>query len=624
MTPPSPSPARQTLDAVVIRFAGDSSDGMQLIGGQFTQASARMGNDLATFPDFPAEIQAPAGTVYGVSGFQVQFASHEIHTPGDEPSVLVVMNPAALQKNLKDLPRGGLLVINQDAFTPANLKKAHFEHNPLDDESLAAYRVLSLSIAKMTLAAVEPFGLSTKAALRCKNLWTLGLMMWIYDRSIESTVDWLKVKFAKKPDIAQANIAALKAGHAYGETAELPSGIDAYRVPRAQLPPGLYRNITGAESLSLGLAAVATLSGLRLVLGSYPITPASSLLHALAKLKGFNIVTFQAEDEIAAVCAAIGASYAGALGVTSTSGPGLALKTEAIGLAVMTELPLVVINVQRGGPSTGLPTKTEQSDLLQALYGRNGDCPLIVLAASGPGDCFERAIEASKLALRYMTPVLLLSDGYIANGAEPWAIPDIESLPPIPVPAQPKAGPDFHPYLRDPETLARAWAVPGMEGLAHRIGGLEKDYDSGNISYDPDNHQKMTLTRAAKVAGSVADIPDQRLELSSQDPELLVVSWGSTRGVVHSAVQRLLDQGHRVAFTHLHHMHPMPANLGALLSSVPKVVVPEMNNGMLVKVLRSEYLVDAQSISKVTGQPFKVAELCERISAHLSPNQPGA
>lgn len=625
MTSSSPQrhPNRVSLDAVVIRFAGDSSDGMQLIGGQFSQASARMGNDLATFPDFPAEISAPAGTIYGVSGFQLQFSSHEIHTPGDAPGVLVIMNPAALAKNLPDLPRGGLLVINEDAFTPANLKKAGFTQNPLEDGSLESYRCLPLPISKMTLAAVEPVGLSTKPALRCKNLWTLGLMMWIYDRAPEGTIEWLKTKFAHKPQIAQANIAALKAGHAYAETAELPSGIDAYRVPKAVQRPGLYRNITGAESLSLGLAAVASLSGMRLVLGSYPITPASSLLHALAKLKGFNIVTFQAEDEIAAICGAIGASYAGALGITSTSGPGLALKTEALGLAVMTELPLVVINVQRGGPSTGLPTKTEQSDLLQCLYGRNGDCPLIVLAASGPGDCFHRAIEASRLALRYMTPVILLSDGYIANGAEPWAIPQVSSLEAIECPPAPKAGPDFHPYLRDPNTLARVWARPGMEGLAHRIGGLEKDYNSGNISYVPENHQKMTDTRAAKIAGAVADIPDQTLDLGVPSKDtLLVVGWGSTRGVIRSAVQRLLDQGQRIASTHLHHMHPLPANMGELLAQFDRVVVAEMNNGMLVKVLRSEYLIDVQSICKVTGQPFKIDELCQRLLPHLSSLSP--
>lgn len=607
---------RQSLDSVVIRFAGDSSDGMQLIGGQFTQASALMGNDLATFPDYPAEIQAPAGTVYGVSGFQVQFASYDISTPGDQPDVLVVMNPAALRKNIEDLERGGLIIANTDAFTAANLKKASYDENPLEDGSLDRFRVLKLPIATMTVGAVEGLGLSKKDALRCKNLWTLGLVMWLFGREMDATVAWLTQKFKKKPEIAKANIAALKAGNAYAETAEMPSGIGIYKVEKAKLPPGEYRNVTGAEALSWGLAASAKLSELRFVLGSYPITPASTLLHNLAKLKHFGIVTFQAEDEIAAVCAAVGASYAGSLGITTTSGPGMALKTEAIGLAVMTELPLVIVDVQRGGPSTGLPTKTEQSDLLQAVWGRNGDCPLIVLAASTPGDCFARAIEACRLALKYMTPVILLSDGYIANGAEPWKLPDLSKLTPFP--AKFHRDPEgFHPYLRDPETLARVWAKPGTPELLHRIGGLEKDFDSGNISYNPENHQKMTDVRANKVAGAVRDIPALEPVLGNESGECLVVGWGSTYGAIRPAVKQLREEGLDLSYIHLHHLHPFAPNLGDLLRGFRKVLVPEMNMGMLVKILRATFLVDAIGINKVQGQPFKIQELQDAIRGHL-------
>ncbi|MCA9542858.1 MAG: 2-oxoacid:acceptor oxidoreductase subunit alpha, partial [Myxococcales bacterium] len=469
------------LDEVTIRFAGDSGDGMQLTGTQFTQSTALMGNDLATFPDFPAEIRAPAGTTFGVSGFQIHFASRDIMTPGDAPDVLVAMNPAALKVNLRDLKPGGMVVINTGAFTSGNLKKAGYTADPLEDGTLAPYRTLRLDISKLTLAAVESFELGTKEALRCKNMWTLGLMMWMFDRDREPTVKWLKGKFAKKPEIAEANIAALNAGHAYGETAEMPSGIGCYTVPKADLAPGTYRNITGNESTSWGLIAGAQLAGLQIILGSYPITPASTILHTLANLKQFGVVTFQAEDEIAAICAAIGASYAGSLGVTTTSGPGVALKGEALGLAVATELPLVLVDVQRGGPSTGLPTKTEQSDLLQAVYGRNGDCPLAVVAASTPGDCFDAAIEAVRLAVKYMTPVILLTDGSLANGAEPWKIPSMADYKPFPATFRTETE-GFHPFLRDQATLARVWARPGTPGLEHRIGGLEKGYDSGNIS----------------------------------------------------------------------------------------------------------------------------------------------
>lgn len=609
--------SRESLDSVVIRFAGDSSDGMQLIGGQFTQASALMGNDVATFPDYPAEIQAPAGTVYGVSGFQVQFASHSVSTPGDAPDVLVVMNPAALQKNIGDLERGALLIANTGNFTKSNLKKAGYETNPLEDGSLDRFRVMALDISKRTVESVASFELGSKQALRSKNLWTLGLVMWMFGREMDATIQWLRTKFANKPKVAESNIAALKAGNAYAETAELPSGIGIYKVAKAALGPGEYRNITGAEALSWGLAAAAKLSGLQLMLGSYPITPASTLLHTLAKLKNFGVTTFQAEDEIAAICGAIGASWGGALGVTSTSGPGLALKGEAIGLAVMTELPLVVVNVQRGGPSTGLPTKTEQSDLLQAMYGRNGDCPTIVLAASSPGDCFYRAIEAARLSVEHMTPVILLSDGYIANGAEPWKLPRFADLDPITVRKHTESE-GFHPYLRDPETLARVWPKLGVKGVEHRIGGLEKDADSGNISYEPVNHQRMTTIRAEKVAKVADRLPDLELAQGGADDEVLVLGWGSTYGAIRQAVARLREQGQRVAQAHLHHINPMPKNTGELLRGFSKVLVPEMNTGMLVKIVRAEFLVDAIGINKVQGQPFKITELQGLITEHLA------
>ncbi|MCB9567521.1 MAG: 2-oxoacid:acceptor oxidoreductase subunit alpha [Myxococcales bacterium] len=607
---------RESLESVVIRFAGDSGDGMQLTGTQFTQSTALMGNDLATFPDFPAEIRAPAGTTFGVSGFQIHFASRDIMTPGDAPDVLVAMNPAALKVNLRDLKPGGMVVINTGAFTSGNLKKAGYTADPLEDGTLAPYRTLRLDISKLTLAAVESFELGTKEALRCKNMWTLGLMMWMFDRDREPTVKWLKGKFAKKPEIADANIAALNAGHAYGETAEMPSGIGCYTVPKADLAPGTYRNITGNESTSWGLIAGAQLAGLQIILGSYPITPASTILHTLANLKQFGVVTFQAEDEIAAICAAIGASYAGSLGVTTTSGPGVALKGEALGLAVATELPLVLVDVQRGGPSTGLPTKTEQSDLLQAVYGRNGDCPLAVVAASTPGDCFDAAIEAVRLAVKYMTPVILLTDGSLANGAEPWKIPSMADYKPFPATFRTETE-GFHPFLRDQATLARVWARPGTPGLEHRIGGLEKGYDSGNISYDPDNHHKMTKVRAAKIAGIADDIPLQALDQGEVGDDILVVGWGSTYGSISQGVRAARRRGVKVAHAQIRHLSPLPKNLGELLRSFKKILVPELNNGMLVKLLRSEFLVDAQGLNKIAGQPFKVAEIEAAIASHL-------
>jgi 2-oxoglutarate ferredoxin oxidoreductase subunit alpha len=613
----SKSSKREALDSVVIRFAGDSGDGMQLTGSQFTHTTALMGNDLATFPDFPAEIRAPTGTTYGVSGFQIHFASHDVMTPGDAPDVLVAMNPAALITNLADLKTSGLLIVNSGAFVKANLKKAGYESNPLEDGSLVGYRLIEIDISALTIAAVEPYGLGTKDALRSKNLWTLGLVLWLFGRDYEPTVDWLRGKFAKQPKIAEANIAALKAGNAYGETAELPSGIGPYEIPKAKLAPGEYRNVTGNEALAWGLTAASHLSGLKLVLGSYPITPASTVLHSLSTLKSFGVTTFQAEDEIAAVCAAIGASWGGALGVTTTSGPGVALKGEGIGLAIMLELPLIVIDIQRGGPSTGLSTKTEQSDLLQAAYGRNGDSPLCVIAAATPGDCFYMAIEAARIAVEYMTPVKLLTDGYLANGAEPWSIPKVSEMARFGPKFQTDRPEGYHPYLRNPETLARPWAIPGTPGLEHRIGGLEKAYDSGNISYDPDNHHKMTKTRAAKIAGIANRLPEQQVDVGDETGDVLVVGWGSTYGAITQAVRQARTAGKSVSQVHLRHLVPFPRKLDVLLRGFKRVIVPEMNNGMLSKMLRSEYLVDAIGINKISGQPFKVAEIEAAIESAL-------
>ncbi len=607
---------RKALDSVVIRFAGDSGDGMQLTGTQFTQSTALMGNDLATFPDFPAEIRAPAGTTFGVSAFQINFASYDIQTPGDDPDVLVAMNPAALKVHLKDVPKGGTVILNVDAFTDRNIKRAGYENNPLEDGTLDNHVVIAIEINKLTNAAVADCEVTSKEATRCKNFWALGLMCWMYNRERQPTIDWVNQRFGKLPNIAAANIAALNAGHAYGETVELPSGVEAYVVPRADVQPGTYRAVTGTEAVAWGLIAGAKKAGLDLFLGSYPITPASALLHTLTGLKNYGVTTFQAEDEIAAVCSAIGASYAGSLGVTSSSGPGIALKTEAIGLALVTELPLVVVNVQRGGPSTGLPTKTEQSDLFQAVYGRNADTPLPVIASRTAGDCFETAIEAVRIATKYMTPVILLTDGFLANSAEPWEIPNADTIADFPV--EFRTDPEgFHPYLRNEVTLARNWAIPGTPGLMHRIGGIEKDYDSGHISYDSDNHHRMTKVRAAKIDGIAKDIPAQEVAMGGEKGKLAVVGWGSTFGAINQAVSRCVSDGLNVAHIHLRHIHPFPKNLGDLLSGFDRVMVPEMNNGQLVHVLRDKYLVDAESITQITGQPFKVSTLEREIRSRV-------
>jgi 2-oxoglutarate ferredoxin oxidoreductase subunit alpha len=607
---------RETLESVVIRFAGDSGDGMQLTGSQFTTATADAGNDLATFPDFPAEIRAPAGTTYGVSAFQIHFGAHDIQTPGDAPDVLVAMNPAALKVNVDVLRPGGLLVVNTGAFTPNNLKKAGYETNPLEDGSLAGFRVLPVDVTKMTLESVKEIGLGAKEANRCKNMWTLGLMYWLFGRERDSTVGWLKKRFEKHSKLAEANIAALNAGHVYGESAELPNGITAYRVPPAHLAPGEYRNITGNEATALGLITGAKLAGLDIVYGSYPITPASNLLHQLARLKHFGVTTFQAEDEIAAIGAAIGASFGGAIGITATSGPGVALKSEAIGLAIAAELPVVIVDVQRGGPSTGLPTKTEQSDLFQAVWGRNGDAPLAVLAAATPGDCFYMAIEAIRIAVQYMTPVMLLTDGYLANGAEPWLLPDLNKLERFPVRFH--DDPDgFHPFLRDDTSLARVWAIPGTPGLQHRIGGLEKHRDTGHISYDPHNHHLMTKIRQEKIAGIARHIARAKIDQGDRHGDMLLVGWGSTYGAISQAVRLLRQEGYSVSHLHLRNIWPLPEGLGELLRSFKSVLVPEINNGQLVKLLRAEYLIDAESLTRVTGHPFRVSGLVEAVEERL-------
>lgn len=598
----------------VVRFAGDSGDGMQVTGDRFTASAALAGNDLATFPDFPAEIRAPAGTTYGVSGFQIHFGADDVFTPGDAADVLVAMNPAALKTNLKDLARGGLLIVNSGAFNAANLKKAGYEENPLENGSLEGYELLSVDITKNTQAAVKESGLSNKEANRCKNFWTLGLMFWIYDRDLAPTIDWVNKKFGKAPDVAAANVLALKAGHAFGETAE----ISHYRaeVPRHPTEAGLYRNIGGNTATAWGLVAAAKISGVPMVMGAYPITPASDVLHELSRHKAFGVTTIQAEDEIAAVCAAIGAAYAGNLGVTATSGPGLALKGEAIGLAVATELPLIIIDIQRGGPSTGLPTKTEQADLFQAMYGRNGEAPVAVIAAQSPGDCFYMAIEAVRLATKYMSPVMLLTDGYIANGTEPWKIPREADLPKLDVKF--RTDPDgFHPFVRD-ENLARAWAVPGTPGLRHRIGGLEKDFNTGHISYDPKNHEKMSHVRRDKIRKIADDIPLQKIEEGAGSGKLLVLGWGSTYGAIREAVRQARALGHDVSHAHVRYLNPFPKNLKEVLDKFDRILVPELNLGQLASILRSEFLVPVVSYTKIQGQPFQVAEMKARILSELS------
>jgi len=602
------------MESVVVRFAGDSGDGIQLTGGQFSVTTALAGNDLATFPDFPAEIRAPIGTTYGVSAFQIHFGGRVIKTSGDSPDVLVAMNPAALRVELSSLKKGGIVIVDTGSFNERNIRKAGYRTNPLEDGTLEPYRRIDINVSQMTLEAVKGLGLSQKEALRCKNMWTLGLAFWMYGRDRKTTTEWLQRKFAKRPELAAANIAALNAGHAFGETAEMPDDISGYIVEPADIAPGLYRTVTGGEALAWGLVVGAHLAELKLVLGSYPITPASPLLHILANLRSYGVTTLQAEDEIAAVCSAIGASYAGAVGVTSSSGPGVALKTEAIGLAVAVELPLVVVNTQRAGPSTGMPTKTEQSDLYQAVFGRNADTPVVVIAARAPSDCFDTAVEAVRIATKYMTPVILLSDGYIANAAQPWIIPDVESIEKFPVRFRTDPA-GFQPYLRDPETLARPWAIPGTPGLEHRIGGLEKDYDSGHISYDPGNHRRMTEVRAAKIARVAADVPLQMIEEGDERAKLAVVGWGSTYGPISRAVNNMRIEGYDVAHIHIRHIWPLPLNLGELLAGFDRVLVPEMNTGQLVTLLRSEYLLPAERLNKVSGQPFKIEEIEAAIRA---------
>ncbi|MFL6266993.1 MAG: 2-oxoacid:acceptor oxidoreductase subunit alpha [Actinomycetes bacterium] len=602
----------QVLDRVTIRFAGDSGDGMQLTGDRFTSETAAFGNDLSTLPDFPAEIRAPAGSIPGVSGFQLHFADHDILTPGDAPDVLVAMNPAALKANLGDLPKGATLIVNTDAFTPRNLDKAGYASNPLEDGSLADHQVHEVALTSMTLEALREFDISKKEAERAKNMFALGLMSWLYHRPTEATVAFLEKKFAARPLIAKANVTAFKAGWNFGETTE--AFAVSYEVKPARLRPGTYRNISGNLALAYGLIAASRLSGLPLFLGAYPITPASDILHELSRHKAFGVRTFQAEDEIAGVGAALGAAFGGSLGVSTSSGPGVALKAETIGLAVSLELPLLVIDIQRSGPSTGMPTKTEQADLLQVLYGRNGEAPVPVVAACTPSDCFSAAVEAARIALKYRTPVVLLSDGYLANGSEPWLLPDVASLPDISVPfaTEPNHQGDFWPYLRDEATLARPWAVPGTPGLEHRIGGLEKADGSGNISYDPENHDRMINLRAAKVAGIANDIP--RLEVDHQDgSRLLVLGWGSTYGPIGAAMRRVRASGARVSVAHLRHLNPFPANLGEALGDYDKVLIPEMNLGQLRMLVRARYLVDAVGYNKVRGLPFRAEELADAI-----------
>ena len=613
---PPESLQRQELGSAVVRFAGDSGDGMQFIGSQFTQSTALCSNDLATFPDFPAEIRAPAGTTFGVSAFQINFGATVIKTSGDDCDMVVVMNPAALKVVLPELKLAGLILVDSGTFTERNLHKAHYDTNPLEDGSMTPYRLIELDISAMTLEAVKEFGLGKKEALRCKNMWTLGLVYWMYDRDRQVTIDWLNVKFTNLPDLAAANIAALNAGHAFGETAEIPDGVHGFSIGKADIAPGEYRTVTGAEALSWGLVAGAKLAGLKMTFCSYPITPASSLLHTLCNLMDYDVVTFQAEDEIAAVCTAIGASYAGSLGITSSSGPGIALKAEAIGLAISAELPLIVVNSQRAGPSTGMPTKTEQSDLHQAVFGRNADSPLVVVASRSPSDCFDVAIEAVRLSVKYMTPAILLTDGYIGNAAEPWLIPDFESFESFPV--EFRTDPEgYQPFLRDEKTLARPWATPGTPGLEHRIGGLEKDFDTGHISYDSANHQRMTEIRAAKINGIADDIPLQTVEEGDDKGEMAVVGWGSTFGPINRAVSALRDEGGKVSHIHIRHIWPLPKNLGDLLEGFDQVLVPELNKGQLSTVLRSQYLTDAQTLSKVSGQPFKISEIEAAIRDRL-------
>jgi 2-oxoglutarate ferredoxin oxidoreductase subunit alpha len=595
----------QELDRVTIRFAGDSGDGMQLTGTQFTRTTAVFGNDISTLPDFPAEIRAPAGSLGGVSGFQISFSSGDIHTPGDAPDVLVAMNPAALAANARDVVPGGAIIVNGDAFTPANLAKAGYAANPLTDGSLSGYSVFEIPISTLNAGALEGLDMTAKQVDLTKNFFALGVMFWLFERSTDPTLRWIDEKFGHRPVVVEANRRALLAGYAFGETTELFH--TRYQVPAAHLPPGTYRNVTGNEALALGCLAAAKRADRTLVYASYPITPASDILHQLAEYKRFGVRTFQAEDEIAAIGAALGASYGGALGLTGTSGPGMALKSEMLGLAVMVELPLVVVNVQRGGPSTGLPTKTEQSDLLQAVHGRNGESPIPVVAAASPADCFDTAVEAWRIALKYMTPVVLLSDAFLANGTEPWRIPELDDLPDLRTPGLTDAA-GFYPYARNEETLARPWVVPGTPGMEHRIGGLEKLDVLGTVSYDPDNHHRMSLLRAEKVARIAKDIPPLEV-FGPPTGDLLILGWGSTYGAIRSAAERLQGRGKSVAHAHLRHLNPFPANTGDVLRGYRTVLVPEINLGQLRTLIRSEYLVDALGFNLVRGKPFAIGEI---------------
>ena len=604
---------RETLEQAVIRFAGDSGDGMQITGSQFTNTAAMLGNDLATFPDFPAEIRAPAGTLPGVSGFQINFSSRDVFTPGDAVDVLVAMNPAALATNVADLKPGGILILNVDNFKEVDLKKAQAKTNPLEDHSLDGYRLFPVELTKLTRLALRDLGLDAKSMDRCKNFFALGMCYWLYNRPMDHTYKWLDEKFGSKPVLAEANKLAMKAGYAYCDATEAFQV--RYEVPAAKLEPGLYRNISRNTALALGFVAAARKAGIPLFQGSYPITPASDILHELSMYKEFGVMTFQAEDEIAAVTSAIGAAYGGALAITTTSGPGMALKMEAIGLAIAVELPIVICNIQRGGPSTGLPTKTEQADLFQALYGRNSEAPIPVLAAATPGDCFWMALEASRIALKYMVPVIVLSDGYLANGAEPWKIPALEELPEIRVKYRTERE-GFMPYSRDPNTLARPWAVPGTPGLEHRIGGLEKQDVTGNVNYEPLNHERMVRLRAAKVAAVVQDVPDV-VPAGDPDGDLLLVGWGSTYGSITAALRAQRAKGRRIGHVHLRHLNPLPKNLGEVLKRYRKVVVPEMNMGQLLWVLRAKYLVDAEGLNKIQGKPFKQSEVEGKIEQAL-------
>jgi 2-oxoglutarate/2-oxoacid ferredoxin oxidoreductase subunit alpha len=604
----------EEVETVTIRFAGDSGDGMQLTGTQFTNTSAVVGNDISTLPDFPAEIRAPAGSLPGVSGFQLNFSSQDIKTPGDQPNVLVAMNPAALKVNLADLEDGGTLIVNTDGFTPENLKYANYTTNPLEDNSLAGYRVHKLPISTLNMNALKGnVELSRKEIDRSKNFFALGVLYWLYDRPMDNTLNWIRTKFVKNPELAKANEIALKTGYNFADTTEVFT--THYTIKKAKIAPGKYRKITGNEATAIGFIAASQLAQRPLFYGSYPITPASDILHELSRHKTFGVKTFQAEDEIAAVCAAIGASFAGHVGLTGTSGPGVALKQEAIGLAVMTELPLVIINVQRGGPSTGLPTKTEQADLFQAVWGRNGECPAIVVAPATPADCFHMAIEAVRLAFKYMSPVFYLSDGYLANGAEPWAIPEIDSLPTIAITFATDPA-TFMPYARDEETLARPFALPGTPGLEHRIGGIEKQNITGNVNYDPENHHLMVKLRQEKIDRATADVPPVEV-MGEKTGKVLVLGWGSTYGSITSAVEKMQNEGKSVSSAHLRHLNPFPRNLGGVLCGFETVIIPEMNLGQLCTMIRAKYLVDAVPFSKVKGRPFQIREIVRKVEEYL-------